>query len=175
MNKSDILNYIDKKLEKIEVELDKKYKKEEIIKENFRNKNLEALLYNYPTYKAKIKIIELEIDKLKNDEVQLLHKTKNDDIKVQTSHIFKDNFEIIQDRIDSLNLVLNELKYITSKIDIALNVVKIKNELGYKIIELKYFNNYNLNQILENLELKKNRYSDIKDKAIKELKSILFL
>ena len=172
-NKADIMKFIEDKVNEKIKELENKIETNSTELELLRGQKVEALLYNYTKYKKKIQNLELEINNLENENVEILNKKGNNDVKVQTTRHYTERLEFIQNSIDVLNNKVNRLLYITNKIENALDC--IDDGINVKIIKLKFFEKREISDICESLNMSKATYNRIKNMTLQEIKSILFI
>lgn len=155
-------------LKKIIIEEIENYNKDQ---HSIKAKDVKILLYNYNKYQNKIKIFRKELEDLEQNLI--IKKGKVEDIKVQQSMIFKSELEKVEEQKEKLELKINKLIYITTKICDALSV--IQDEPYYDIIVMKYFNRSSTKEICSSLYISESTFNRYHNKLIKELKSILFL
>lgn len=174
MKKSEIEKLINEITEqKVKEQLQKEQEKNVNLNDNI-NKNLEQLLKEYPFFKAQLKSIEYELNQLENNGYTIIRKTQNDDIKVQTTVKYKDSIEIIQTRIDNLKKKYSEIKYITDKVDLALDCLR-KTEDYYQIIEFVYFEKLKESDILNKMSISSRTFLRAKSSLLQKIKAIIYI
>lgn len=135
-------------------------------------KETEKLLYAYPILKVQVQQIELDIEDLKKEEYTDHSK---DIVKMKSGGgACLGEYELqdirIKNRIRSLNRTNNEIK----RIDRALE--QVKNDEGYEIIKLKYFDNPSktIEEMSELLHISESTVKRWKNRIINKLKIVLF-
>lgn len=163
INISKIEKYIEKKVEEKFQELEQK-------RLNLNIKEAHILLSNYNKYKAKIDVLKLRIETLKEDGYNIIKKN-NEDIKVQESLKYKDCLEIVQDQIEKIEKEIHQLNYLINKIDCGL--VGIQNKRHYEIIELYYFKEKKSEEIIDILNISPTTYKRFKKELLNDLGFIM--
>ncbi|WP_156298998.1 hypothetical protein [Streptobacillus canis] len=131
-----------------------------------------VLLKNYPSYKRRVEKIKFDIDYIGSPEYVPIN-FKEEGINVQGTKEYKSELEKKEEKIEKLKKELKDYTDVINKIERALNILK-KNEY-YMILELKYFNNLNLDVVLETMHISYGSYKRHHNKLIKEFKSLISL
>lgn len=138
----------------------------EINKNDF--KTVEQLLYYYPLYINKIKVIKHDLDNI--DNISILKNFSND-VNVQYSKEYKADIEKKEDKRERLIEKLARYEYTVKKIEIALEY--LKEDDYYNIIPCKYFNKMKNIEILEKLHIEQSTMTRHKNRLIREVKEML--
>ena len=162
MTEKDIDRIADKVVEKLKTNQKNDYYKE-----------TEAMLRAYPNYKLTIKKNNERIQDILKNGIGEQKKSVNNDVRVQGGKIeFKGIPEIEIEKIEHLKSEnLKEEKRII-RVDNAL--IHIENDPYFEIIDLKYFKNWTIEEIADEIGVDRKTIGRNRTRLIKELQFNLF-
>ena len=124
--------------------------------------NVQEVLENYNTYKARISITELEIQELENEIVDI--KSANLDGMPKAKGYVESSIEKqVIERQDKISDKKRYIKSLELKIKVVENLVKILKKYNQDVIEMRYYQKMSIEEIAVN----KNKTYDAITKAIK--------
>lgn len=162
MNKEEIKKYIDYKLEE--------YLKN---KNDLKTEDVESLLYNYCRYIAKIKILKNKLEEIEKGNFTILKNNSLENERVQSTSIYKNDLEILEDEKEKINKTIGKLNYVVNQINLVISV--IEDDEYYLIIKYRYLKGYSINKVLEELHITNSTFKRNKKRLLKQIRSILFL
>lgn len=156
--------------------------KEELLNMDYREDNYkrnikkstfwktEQLLYHYKDFQEAIKDKELRIKEI--EETGVINKSKSFSIYSTIPYNDLNESEKVNDLISNLEKSICKTKVFLNIIDNSLS--KIKGDMYYDIIQLKYFDKLSGEQIAEKLDIDASTVSRNKNRLINTLKINLF-
>ncbi len=124
--------------------------------------NVQEVLENYNTYKARISITESEIQELENEIVDI--KSANLDGMPKAKGYVESSIEKqVIERQDKISDKRRYIKCLELKIKVVENLVKILKKYNQDVIEMRYYQKMSIEEIAVN----KNKTYDAITKAIK--------
>ena len=124
--------------------------------------NVQEVLENYNTYKARISITESEIQELENEIIDI--KSANLDGMPKAKGYVESSIEKqVIERQDKISDKRRYIKCLELKIKVVENLVKILKKYNQDVIEMRYYQKMSIEEIAVN----KNKTYDAITKAIK--------
>ncbi|HEX9061383.1 MAG TPA: hypothetical protein VF941_14480 [Clostridia bacterium] len=144
-------------------------------------KNVEKLLYAYPDLKYKIELDEKEIKELETAEFpdDVKKRKSKDIVKMPAGGYNKDEYAELELLIQRKKASLVRTKREVSRIDNALNRIRwldsenTKEDIYFRIIELKYFQSLDDETISEEIKCDSSTIRRNRKRLINRLKNIL--